>query len=252
MGIEKPDENYCYSRDNQHIEIFWLDASVSGQSESQFRDIKAGIMRRHEGAEPNTIFHGFASFADTNGSIPVPEFTLCKPPATPEQQASINAPKENSARLLNRALEAKEGYESRVDKLLQDAQNADKLANDSPILEQVKAISMAPEFQGPSRGLQLITDGIQRSINAGSFCARKNIMIPFQMFKNRSNYETDLKPQSLINTHVEVLLVEFGELPSAALPFCTTSERRNWYRDFMNGNDAASVVITPLQYWGAR
>jgi hypothetical protein len=252
MNIEKPDDNYCYARPDQQKVAVFVDNSLRQQSEAQFRDYSTAFERAYNSAEPNALLTVFSTAADTNRSLATPVFTICKPASTPAEQAAINAPEKPAPYLARQSKEAKARYEAAVEEILLDAQDADKIANDSPILEQLRAISMTNIFAGDNRQLTVITDGFQNS-EIAKFCEIEGNMPSFASFKERSDYNLTIKPRSFAGIDVKLLLVEIVKLPDPVhYPFCTLQEKRNWWVSYFEGNDADSVELTPIRYWGGR
>lgn len=246
-----PDENYCYVREDQNQSAIFIDNSITQHSDSQLRDIRTALTDSFHEAEPNTSLLVFTTASDTNGSIARPVFTICKPPTTPAELEAINAPSKTAPFLERQYNEAADKYSKAVDQILLDVQNPELAAKDSPILEQIRAISKYSGFHGQNRGFIIITDGIQNS-SLARFGVVKNAMPPFAGFKDRLDYEMSIQPRSLDGVEVRLLLIEFGKLPSISLPYVTNNEIKVWYYDYFKGNGAASVDITSLRYWGAR
>jgi hypothetical protein len=246
-GEEKPDSDYCYKRE-QHKTAIFIDNSLRGLSESQLRDYRTGFSRAYEASPPNAKIMVFTTAAGSNGSLANPVFSICKPAATPEEQAAIGAPEKPAPYLKRHAGEAAARYAQAVDVVLRETQDNKELAGDSPILEQLRAISFHAGFAGTSRSLTVITDGIQNS-ELGRFCTEKDAMPPFDRFKKRSDYELNIKPRSFAGTEITLLLAEFGELPAPQLPYCGNNEIRSWWPAYFRDNGSKSVETTRLRYW---
>ena len=229
-GIETADANFCYQRDAQHRTAVFIDASLGELSAPVLRDYRTALIEAFDSAPANAKVMVFTTTGDVQATQARPVITMCRPPATPEAQASIGAPEETKPWLARRAGEVRSSYVMQVDRLLSDIQDKKKLAGDSPILEQVREISRYPDFQGPKRRFMWISDGVQNS-EAGQFCKTRGHMPAFPRYAKRPGYAF-LKPDSLAGTTVDVLLVEQGPLPHPALPFCTTIEVRNFWKSF--------------------
>lgn len=247
LGVEKPDAQGCYARTDQAAVAVFLDASLSGQSDAQIRDYRAGFARAYDDAPANARVLVFATTRGAQGSVPIPVFDACKPAATPAQQAALGAPDKPAPYLAREAAEARAAFEAATNAIIADATDPGQRAGDSPILEQLREISRHPDFQGTRRGFTIITDGVQNS-RAAQFCAVRGEMPPFAVFSQRPRY-ADLKPRDFTGTDVRVLLAETHALPQPGLDFCTHTEMRAWWRDYFTGNGAASVELTPLRYW---
>ncbi len=246
-GIETADADFCYERPDRQVHAVSLDNSLRKLSPPQLRDYRAGFARTYKRAEPNSRILIFTTAADIQSSLVRPAFTICKPPATVREQASIGAPSKPATYLARRASEAKAAYNKAVDNILTDAQDPDKISGDSPILEQLQSISRYDGFEASSRSLTVITDGIQNS-EIARFCAVKGAMPPFTKFKRTAAYRT-IAPNTFTGTAVSVLLVEATKLPQSGLQYCSNAELRNWWPDYFKGNGADSVELTRLRHW---
>jgi hypothetical protein len=251
LGEEKPDpETFCYNRANQHVSAIFIDNSLSQLSEAQLRDFDIAFERAYDATPANGKLLFFTTAAHTSNSQADPVFEVCKPAATIKEQAALNAPEKPAPYLAKQAEKAKVVYEEASDRVLQEVQDTGKQAKDSPILEQLRAISRNPDFErASSRSLTVITDGLENSHGTGYFCVDPGAMPPFEQFKQKLNYSLSLKPNSFQGTHVNLLLVETGVLPSPPyLMHCTTNELRQWWLDYFTAN-GASVDLTPLRHW---
>lgn len=250
MKIEKIDADYCYDRPGQPVSLNWLDASLGEISAPQLRDYRSAYAREYDRAKPNTRFYFFTTTADVQATLVKPIFTICKPAATPVEQDALKAPSKPAPYLEKQAGEAKAQFDAAVDQVLAKSQEASQQAGDSPILEQVRELSKFDGFQGPTRQLTIITDGLQNS-QIARFCSVQGDMPSFDTFKTRRNYRS-IKPRSFEGTDVSVLMVEHYELPQAGLEYCTNAELQLWWEDFFYGNDADTVDLTPLRMWAER
>ncbi|MEM9421701.1 MAG: hypothetical protein AAF986_04205, partial [Pseudomonadota bacterium] len=179
-----------------------------------------------------------------------PVFEGCKPPSNPTEQASIGAPDKTAQYLARRAKEARNAYTATVQEILSNAQDETKVAHDSPILEQMQAISRYHSFQGQSRGLTVITDGLQNT-RIAQFCQAKGHMPLFSTFQKREAYR-EVAPRGFDDVNVKFNLVGFGELPSPSLPYCTNVELQSWWKDYFFGHAAAAVEMTALRFWSGE
>lgn len=245
--IEQADLAYCYERPDQHVSALFLDNSLTQLSAPQLRDYRAGFERAYKRAPVNTKLFFFTTASDVQGSLAKPVFAICKPPATAPEQLAIGAPSKPTPYLKRRADEARAAYSKAVDKVLADAQDPAKAAGDSPILEQLQAISRFDGFAGPSRSLTVITDSIQNS-EVARFCTVKGAMPPYARFKNTGAYRI-VKPNPFTGTAVSVLLVENFKLPQLGFDYCSNDELRKWLPDYFKGNGAQSVELTRLRHW---
>lgn len=247
MGIEKPDSDFCYLRDDQHKSAVFVDNSLRDLSAAQMRDYRTALHDAYDRAPPNARIMVFSTASDVQQSQARPVLAMCKPPATSAEQEAIGAPSETKPFLARRAAEARRIFEVRIDEILADVEDRSKRAGDSPILEQLRAISRYDGFAGASRDLWAITDGLQNSETA-RFCAVKGDMPPYAKFAKRPAF-ANVEPRSFAGTNVSVLLVESAQLPQPGLQHCTHAEMRAWWPAYFKGNGAQAVELTPLRRW---
>ena len=246
-NIEKADLNGCYGRDDQHVAAVMIDFSmVKDFSTAQRRDLATALDAAYEALPPNGKISIFTTAADVAGSLAKPILELCRPATTPEEQQALGAPSQTAPHLKAIAKEAQGKFVAAVDGILVDADDASKAATESPILEQLQAISRYPGFGGSNRSLHVITDGIQNS-EIAEFCTVQGDMPSFATFAKRDRYDF-VRPQPFTGVDVKYLLVEFGKLPHGSLKYCSNDELRRWWPDYFNANDAASVELTRLRY----
>lgn len=247
IDIEKPGEDGCYVRADQHQAVIFVDNSLTGQSGAHLRDYRTGLLRVYKTAPANSLIRITTTSRKDGGSFAQPTFTLCKPAATLAEQAAIGAPEKAAPHLKRLEREAYAQYRSMVEQVIADAQDPDKAAKDSPILEQLQAVSRYDRFDGPNRSLTIITDGISNSETA-RFCTVKGDLPAFRKFEVKPKYKY-VAPQSFEGMDVTFLLVEFGKLPSGSLKYCSNEELYDWWEDYAEGNGAKSVDMRRLRYW---
>lgn len=247
IGIEKPDELGCYARADQHQAVIFVDNSVQGHSGAHLRDYRTGMLRVYKTAPANSLIRITTTSRTEGGSFAQPSFILCKPASTPAEQLAISAPDKSVPRLKRIASEAYKQYTAMVEQVIVNAQDPAKAAKDSPILEQLNAISRYDGFEGKNRSLTIITDGINNSETA-RFCTIKGNLPPFQTFKTKFRYKY-VAPQSFEGMDITFLLVEFGKLPSGSLKYCSNEELYDFWESYAKGNDAKSVDMRRLRYW---
>lgn len=246
LGIEKIDENYCYTREDQHQHAVFLDTSMRTLSKAQFRDYRTAYSDAYEAAPANTKFLFFSTQADRTGSLAKPLHVVCKPPQTTAELEAIGAPSVSPPKLKKQADKAETMFRAMVEDVLSGAEESSKRSKDSPILETIQEISKYRGFQNPVRSLTVITDGIQNS-EIARFCSMRGDMPSFAKFKARNDYRY-VKPKSLADVDVTMFLVESVKLPQPGLSFCTTAEMRRWWPEFFEGNEAASVDLRRLRF----
>lgn len=245
MDIERPDANFCFVRDDQAQVAVLIDNSVKGHTGQQLRDYETGLLAPYAQAPANARIEFFTTALDGQGSIARPVFSICKPPETPAEREAMGAPSKPAPYLKRQAEEARERYRAAIADVLAATQDQDRVALDSPILELVQAVSRHDGFQGRTRSLVLVTDGIQNSETA-EFCVKKGHMPSFKRFAERPGY-VFVKPRPLTGIDVTLLLVEYGKLPSGPLRYCTNAELRTWWPDYFKGNGARSVELYRLR-----
>ena len=250
INIEQPN-GYCYAREDQHQVAVFIDASMTAESSAtQVRDYRTAFIRAYDNAPANALISLFTTATDGRGSLPEPVFSMCKPASTPQEQGQFDGPSKTAPYLTRQADEAKAAYLAGVEAVLSDAQDPDKAAGDSPILEQVQAISRYQGFQSENRSLIWISDGIQNS-EIARFCSVQGHMPRYQAFEKTRAYK-DIKPNSFAGVDVFVLLVEFGPLPNDWAKFCSNAELRDWWPAYFEGNGANNVELTRLRFWAGE
>lgn len=254
LNNEKPDSDYCYVREDQHQHktAIFVDNSLGRLSDAHLRDYRAAFERAYDNAPPNTKIMIYTTAKDKSGTVVTPSFSLCKPPSTPAQQEAMGISSPQTAPYLTRqAQEARRRYHGMTMRTLADTQDETQHAGDSPLLEQLRAISRAPSFQGKTRSLIVITDGVQNS-DIAHFCVVQDDMPHFQSFAEREDYALAVKPRSFSGTAVSLLLTEGTAMPNASLPYCSSQELRQWWVDYFNDNGADNVELTVLRDWAGQ
>lgn len=244
---EKADANHCYTRDDQHQAVVLIDNSIEGESGAHIRDYRTGLMRVYDNAPANAVIKIATTARTQGGSFAPPVFIICKPAATQTEQADIGAPEKSTPVLRRIAGEARGKYEAAVDQVIADASDPSKTALDSPIFEQLQAISQYDDSTGPNRSLTIITDGIANSETA-RFCSQKGALVQFEKFRKRRSYKY-VEPRSFEGMDVTFLLVEHGKLPALGAPHCSNEELRDFWPEYFKGNGANSVDLRRLRYW---
>ncbi|WP_155802627.1 hypothetical protein [Ponticaulis koreensis] len=245
MSIPQMDDAFCYAQSEQAETAIFIDNSVTpGLSSPQFRDFQTAFMNAWEAAPPNTRFSVFSTGRSVAGSIARPAFEFCKPASTPAEQDAFGGP-DKPAPMLSRIYDdATAHFEGTVHELISSSHDPDMQAVDSPILEQLQAISRYSGFQGPDRRLLVFTDGIQNTETA-RFCAVAGDMPSFETFEQQQRY-TFVRPDSLDGSAVDILLIE-GLITPNSLPYCSEAELRTWWPDYFRANGARTVQLTRLR-----
>lgn len=243
---EKADAHYCFQRDNQHKTAIFIDNSLRELTDSQIRDYRTGLLDAYAQAPVNSKIMFYSTASNTNSSLAKPVFSICKPAQNTQQLASINAPKRPLAYVERKKNDAFAKYSQAIDSTMQTVLNNDLLAPNSPILEQLRSITISNDFSSnTSRSLILITDGIQNS-HFAQFCKLKNNMPPYDLFKHKKGYNLSIKPRSLENTEVTLLMVKQADLPSSYYKYCTSDELLQWWVTYFEKNHTSSVNLTQL------
>lgn len=246
-GQERIDASFCYARADAYEVAVFLDASFTDQSSrQQQRDYETALRRAYEEAPANARISVFVTTRNVHSSLMNPAFSMCRPPATPEEQDSIGAPSDTPQRLALRAEEASNQYDELAASVLRDARDSNLSAQNSPILASLQGISRSTFFDSPNRILWAITDGLENSPTA-RFGAVAGDAPPFEVFAQQERYD-DVRPRSFGGADVRLLLVETATLPQPGLEHITSAELRRWYRDFFEANGAASVELTTIRF----
>ena len=246
IKIEQIDANYCYTRPDQAQTAVFLDYSVNKDlTGAQRRDLVRALERAYEDIAVNGRVMIFTTARDSGGSLADPVFVICRPAAGVAEQASIGAPSKPAPNLERIADDARESYRAQVERILADLDDSEKAAQESPILEQVQAISRYSGFQGQDRSFVWLSDGLQNSEFA-QFGAIKGDMPPVAKFTRRSDYDL-VRPDQLDGVSVTLLLVESIALPQAGLDFVTHREMRRWWPEYFRANGAEFVRLERLR-----
>lgn len=249
-GQKKLDENYCIADANQHKTAIFIDSSVQPLSPAHLRDYRTVFEQAYELTPVNTKIMVFTTASHTNGSLVKPVYIHCKPAMTAQEQENLGLPEKPLPYLKRQAKKASDDYYKKVDQILAEAQDTDKIPHESPILEQLKSITNHSDFiSDAARSFIVITDGFQNS-EIGSFCSKQGDMPNFYRFSQRPDYKVSIQPRSLKNTDVKLLLVEHGKLPVRGLDYCSNHELRSWWIAYFKSSNATSVNLVSLRYWG--
>jgi hypothetical protein len=172
---------FCYEENNQYQAAFFADVSFThSTSKAQDRDFQNALLRARAALPPNGRLSIFTTARYAGSTLVEPVFTICRPPSTPEGMARIGAPDKPTPYLKRQAKDAEAAYRAMAARILIDAKDKAKTALDSPILEQIQAISRYV-FKGPLRLFYVFTDGIQIS-ELAQFCRTKGHLPPFKSF----------------------------------------------------------------------
>ncbi|MEO0995411.1 MAG: hypothetical protein AAFX62_16605 [Pseudomonadota bacterium] len=246
MQIERMDAGFCYARQTQAQTAIFLDYSVNKDlSGAQRRDLVTALERAYDASPPNGRLMVFTTARDSSSSIAKPVFKMCRPAKTATEQEAIGAPAKTGPNLSHIAEEARMRFRDQVAQILADTTDGAKAALESPILEQVQAISRYAGFRGQERSLVWLSDGIQNS-EIAKFCAVKGDMPSADRFMRRPDYAV-VAPESFEGTDVTLLLVESAALPQPGLAHCTHAEMRTWWPDWFRAHGAERVRLERLR-----
>jgi hypothetical protein len=227
---------------------FFVDVSFTGDtSAAQDRDLTRALNDAYSTLPANGRLSVFTTANAVVGSLPVPVLSVCRPPANEQEQEALGLGSKPAPYLAHQAAEARNAFASSVETLLAQAKDREQIAKDSPILEQVQGITRY-RFDGLLTALTVYTDGLQNS-ESFQFCQSQGHMPPFALFAQKPGYRF-LRPEPFEGVAVNVLLIEFGTLPTSLLPFCTSDEVRAFWPDYFKANGAASVQLSRLRYGG--
>lgn len=250
LNKEVADANGCYMRPDQYQTAVFVDFSFTDDtSGSQQRDLQNALTQAYAEMPANGAMSIFTTQKNSTATVNAPDFVICKPARNAEEQERIGAPALSAPVLSRLSDEAQERFAAYVQNMLEQSRQTDNQAINSPILEQLQGISRY-HLGSPLSKLIIYADGINNS-PAGQFCFKQGELPRFAAFAERPGY-TFVRPNSFNGADVEFLLVEFGALPTAQLPFCTTQELREFWVDYAKANDAGSVKLTPLSYGAGR
>jgi hypothetical protein len=213
-------------------------------SGSQDRDLKTALQRAFAALPPNGRLSVFSTERTAVGSLSKPMFTICRPPSSPDELndlAGITKPAPYLRRLVDRA---EKGLDARIEELAEASKDENRVALDSPILEQIQAISRF-SFEGDLKSFVVFSDGINNS-EIARFCVVRGALPPFMIWRG-TNAAAQVKPNSFAGVSIEFLLVEQYVLPHPEAPFCSNDELRAFWPAFFEGNGATAVTLTRVR-----
>lgn len=236
MKIEQiNDVSYCYDKQYQEQSAFFIDYSFIPQtSPQQERDLKNAILRAYDALPPNGRLSIFTTAKAEAGNIASPVYSQCRPANTVEEQGQIPAQNKTSMELSRGANESRQLMLAEIDRLVSEMRNADVVARNSPMLEQVQAITRY--YDGSLNTLSFYSDGIQNS-PLRQFCVTKGHLPSASMFLESRDYRY-VQPEPMMGVEVNVLLVETGRLPTAQMPYCTNNELRDFWPAYFEAHGA--------------
>lgn len=252
IGSETPiDSEFCYIVDEpQYQAAFYVDYSLTADaSQRQIRDLKRSLTSAYGELPPNGRLSVFTSDRSAASTMTKPTFSICRPPNSKAEQVEAGTPEKNTQQLSFLTKKAVAGFSKKIDTLIEDAQDGDKVAHDSPILEDFQNIGRTHKRIGLD-AFYAYTDGIQNTEEA-QFCVTKGHLPPYRQFKTTATYRRTKLPQAFEGTEVTIYLIDGGQLPSPNLPYCTNNELQVWWpAHFENAGSTVSPVIR-LRHGGA-
>lgn len=252
IGVPKMHEvSFCFDHVPQEQSAFFIDNSFTGStSDAQRRDLQVALEEAYNELPPNGRLSVFTTARDSNGSIAKPVLSLCRPAATTQELSTIaEVPSKPPAYLARQADEARAAYRRELQVVLADAKAESKQALDSPILEEMQAISRY-RFSGRLRRFYVFTDGIQNT-EAARFCQVKGHLPPYELFKGREIYNR-VQPDHFTGADVEFLMVQTVIFPTPHLPHCKKGELQRFWEAYFRDHGAASVRTQPIRHGAVK
>lgn len=248
---EKLDVAYCYDRgEDQHVAAMWVDfshTSADNVSNSQDRDLLNIVRREYASLPVNGKLYVFTTASDIASSVPEPEFVICRPARTVEEQASIGAPSKLFTVLRKESDDAQALFDEQLGALMRDARDEEMAALSSPIISQFRGISNV-DFGAPLNHFIAFTDAIENSASNGHFCVDEGALRPFEEYAQRSDYN-QVRLNNLDGVEVDFFMVQFGRLPNDAMPYCDGYQALyDFYTGLFEDAGADGVRIEPLGF----
>ncbi len=238
----------CYLDPQQHQSAALVDFSFTAlTSKRQQKDLATALVKAYDAMPANGKLSVFTTArSSAGGDIAVPDFTICRPAETREEQRLV-AGYADSLQVISRQIaESRKKFEQHVAHIVKLFQDESKAALDSPILESIQSNSRQYEQSGLEH-LMVYSDGIQNS-DVLQFCLSKGHLPPFQRFVQLAQYDV-IKPANFTGTQVDMLLVESFRLPTGSYKHYTNAELRAFYPAYFEGH-GASVQLTRVRYGG--
>jgi len=248
MGTEVADEFGCYRDPDAAHTLVLLDASMPRWNEPQQRSLERYLTGLYDRLGFNERLKIFTTEGSRIGSQLEPNFTACGSVGTPEELEEIGAGGASEGYLAKQKERLfEEVLAPELEAMLAiEPEDGRQQNSQSPILEQLRAVSKVPEFEHANR-LVLISDLLQFSDSA-QFCRTRNSMPPHVYFRERRIYDTRLAPESFEGVDVEILMIQRYGYGGPGLPFCRDEEELSqFWRDYFEYHGAASVELTRVR-----
>lgn len=232
MGQKVVDELGCYDGVYQKVTAVVVDLSEPRFDNVQSRSLQTYFKQTYDGLAFNERLSVFTTAGNEISSVVTPSFSVCGQAKNSQELEEVGAPaaqsgylKRQKEKLFNKIVKPK------LDKLLTlNPNESQKQLYESPILEMIKSVVRDAKLESGDR-LIVISDMIQNSESA-RFCRKKGDMPSFSTFKKRSVYQGRLKPRSIDNVEVEVLMLLRKSYGQSGLDYCSSEDE---IRDFWIG-----------------
>jgi len=242
----RPDAVGCYeSTVPQGTTTVWWDVS-SSWSPSQERDIRSAIEGAWQLLGFNDRFSVITTEADKVGDLAPRRVEICGPARSENDYARHGIEKTASTGFLANEADKRFGkaIQPVVDGIFDETKaSGGVLAIDSPILEQLQAISRDPAFRDAAgrKRLLVISDGVQNT-EIAHFCTVKGDLPPFDRFKKKPEYAR-VAPADMTGVEVSFYLVLRAEYP----PYCTEDELATFWTAYFEEAGASRVDVYRLR-----
>lgn len=244
----KPNDLGCYAPEVASTAVL-VDSSVPRWGPTQQNDILTFMSELFEhGLAFNERFSMFLTAEKRIGTIPPPVLEFCGHARTPKDLEAIGAARQEAPYLQRKADKfRREVFDETLDEVFALTATKDNTQwVESPILEQVQAISRLRQFADHERRrLVVVSDFIQNTRQA-EFCATKGHLPSFSTFRKTAYYKR-VEPKSLSEARVTMLALVRDEISGPNLPYCTEDELYGFWQEFFLEAGAESVEVIRLR-----
>ena len=244
----KPDVLGCYAPETASTAVL-VDSSVPRWGATQQSDLLTFLSQLYEeGLAFNERFSMFLTAEDRIGTIPPPVLEFCGHARTPRELEDIGAARQEAPYLRRKSAKFRREV---FDKILGEvfaltATKGNTQWVESPVLEQVQAISRLPQFADfEERSLVVVSDFLQNTKDA-QFCGTKGHLPPFASFRETAYYKR-IAPKSLAGVRVTMLALVRDEIGGPGLPYCSEDELYGFWEAFFRAAGAESVEVIRLR-----
>ncbi len=242
-GKQVADEYGCFADAQQPQSFVMFDASEPRFNDEQARSLRTYFDRLYENLSFNERLSFITSEADQVASVSAPRFYVCGQAKSPKQLEEIGAASSQAGYLKKQKQRLYDHVVApEYDALLSENPDDERRQYyQSPIMEMIADISRLRELERGSR-LIIVSDLIQNS-DSVRFCRVRGDMPEFKTFKKRPAYSL-LKPKSLENIEVEILLVQRMGYGQEGYDYCSgEKELMAFWGDFFTDNGASVHFI---------